>query len=195
MPRCGAASEPHRRFSLARDGYSAGVTTRRVGLAVVVSAVVAAPLVFALGPAAASPAGVQPRDDDDTQVVITGRVDVGPEERVGDVVILNGDARIGGEVDGSVFALNGDVRGSGSVRHGVHAVNGRVGLTENARVGGDVTSDDKARIAPGATVDGDVKSPSRRFAVGQISAIAAIGIWLAVVVSTLVLGLLWLLIA
>src|SRR5918994_234492 len=113
-PRCGAASEPHRRFSLTRDGYSAGVTTRRVGLAVVVSAVVAAPLVFALGPAAASPAGVQPRDDDYTQVVITGRVDVGPEERVGDVVILNGDARIGGEVDGSVFALNGDVRVSGS---------------------------------------------------------------------------------
>jgi Polymer-forming cytoskeletal len=116
--------------------------------------------------------------------VITGRVDVGSQETVEDVFILNGDVRIAGRVDGSVFAVNGDVTVSGSVRHGVHALNGRVVLSENARVGGDVTSRDKARVAPGARVDGDVESPGRRFAAGRIGAFAALGVWLAITAST-----------
>ena len=54
------------------------------------------------------------------------------------VVILNGDARINGRVDGSVFALNGDVIVRGTVKHDVHAFNGRVIVEGGARVGGDV---------------------------------------------------------
>jgi hypothetical protein len=128
-------------------------------------------------------------------VVITGRVVVAQDEMVGDVVLLNGDARINGSVDGSVFALNGDVTVRGSVRHNVIATNGRVVVLGGARIGGDVTSREKARISPGATVDGDVKSVGRRFALGQIGVVAAILIWLAVILSTLVFGLLFLLIA
>jgi hypothetical protein len=74
-------------------------------------------------------------------------------------------------------------------------VNGRVIVEGGARVGGDVTSRETARISPGATVDGDVKSVSRRFALGQVGVVAAILLWLAVIVSTLVFGLLLLLIA
>jgi hypothetical protein len=120
---------------------------------------------------------------------------VAPQEKVGDVVILNGDARINGSVDGSVFALNGDVTVRGSVRHDVTALNGRVVADGGARIGGDVTSRERARISPGATVDGDVKSVSRRFALGQIGVVAVLLIWFAVGLSTLVFGLLLLLIA
>jgi hypothetical protein len=167
-----------------------------VGVAFVLSVLVAAPSLLVAVPAVAAPGGTQPRDrDDDTQVVITGRVVVASDETVGDVVILNGDARINGSVDGSVFALNGDVIVRGSVEDDVIAMNGRVVAEGGSRIGGDVTSRERARISSGATVDGDVKSVSRRFALGQIGIVAAILIWLAVAVSTLVFGLLLLLIA
>jgi Polymer-forming cytoskeletal len=172
------------------------VSRRRIGVAVLLGALVALPLLLVAGPAAGAPAPTQTRDNsDDNQVVITGRVIVGPDERVDNVVILNGDARINGRADGSVFALNGDVIVRGTVKHDVHAFNGRVIVEGGARVGGDVTSREKARISPGATVDGDVKSVGRRYALGQIGLIAALLVWLAVVLSTLVLGVLLILIA
>jgi hypothetical protein len=172
------------------------VIRRGACAAFVVGALVAATSLVVAAPAVAAPSGTQPRNrDDDTQVVITGRVVVAQQETVGDVAILNGDAQINGSVDGSVFALNGDVTVRGSVKDDVIAVNGRVIVEGGARVGGDVTSRETARISPGATVDGDVKSVSSRFALGQVDIVAAILVWLAVVASTLVFGLLLLLIA
>jgi hypothetical protein len=161
----------------------------------VLSAMLAASSVLVAAPAGAAPTGTQPEDRDDSQVVVTGRVVVAAQETVGDVVILNGDARINGSVDGSVFALNGDVTVRGSVSDDVIAMNGRVVAEGGARIGGDVTSRERARISAGATVDGDVKSVSRRFALGQIGIVAILLIWFAVGVSTLVFGLLLLLIA
>jgi hypothetical protein len=172
------------------------VTRRRRGAAVLLlSTLLAALSVLAAVPAFAAPGGVQPRDPDETQVVLSGRVIVAENETVGDVVILNGDARINGSVDGTVFALNGDVLVNGSVSDDVIAMNGRVVAGGGARIGGDVASRDDARISPGATVEGDVESVSRRFAFGQVGLVAAIVIWVAVIVSTLVFGLLLLLIA
>jgi hypothetical protein len=172
------------------------VTRRGVCAAVVAGALVAATFLVVAAPAVAAPSGTQPGNrDDDTQVVITGRVVVAQQETVGDIGILNGDARINGSVDGSVFALNGDVIVRGSVKDDVIAVNGRVIAEGGARIGGDVTSRETARISSGATVDGDVKSVSSRFALGQVGIVAALLLWLAVVVSTLVFGLLLLLIA
>jgi cytoskeletal protein CcmA (bactofilin family) len=162
------------------------VIRRGVCAAVIAGVLVAASSLVVAAPAGAALGGTQPRNrDDDTQVVITGRVVVAQQETVGDVAILNGDARINGSVDGSVFALNGDVTVRGSVKDDVIAVNGRVIAEGGARIGGDVTSREKARISPGATVDGDVKSVSRRFALGQVGVVAAILLWLAVIVSTL----------
>jgi cytoskeletal protein CcmA (bactofilin family) len=178
-----------------RDGYSDGVVRRALVAALVLAAFIALAAVASALPAGATPAGTQPRDRDDTQVVVTGRVVVAQNESVGDVVILNGDARINGRVDGSVFALNGDVFVRGSVKDDVTAFNGRVTVNGGARVGGDVTSRESARISTGATVDGDVKSVGRRFALGQVGIVAVVLLWLAVGVSTLVFGMLLLLIA
>ena len=176
-------------------GSYTGVIRRRIGISFVLTVLVAAPALLVAAPAAGAPAGTQPGDRDDSQVVVTGRVVVGEQETVGTVVILNGDARVNGSVDGSVFALNGDVIVRGSVSDDVTALNGRVIADGGARIGGDVTSRERARISPGATVDGDVKSVSRRFALGQIGLVALLVIWVAVGLSTLVFGLLLLLIA
>jgi hypothetical protein len=172
------------------------VTRPRLGL-LLASTAIAALCVMQAVPAAAAPApaGTQPRNGDDTQVVVTGRVLVRQNERVGDVVILNGDARINGRVDGSVFALNGDVVVAGSVKNDVTAFNGRVTVAGGARVGGDVTSRESARISSGATVNGDVKSVGRRYALGQIGVVAIVLLWLAIGLSTLVFGVLLLLVA
>jgi hypothetical protein len=179
-----------------RRGSQNGVTRRRLGVAaLLLTAMLAAPLVLVAAPAFAAPAGTQPRDPDERQVVISGRVVVAENETVGDVVILNGDARINGSVDGTVFALNGDVIVRGSVSDDVIATNGRVTAAGGARIGGDVASREDARISPGATVEGDVESVSRRFALGQVGLVAAIVIWLAVIVSTLLFGVLLLLVA
>lgn len=184
------------RFASARGGYRYSVVRRGVGV-FVLGATVATLFVTAALPAGAAPAGTQPqpRGRDDTQVVITGRVVVAQNERVGDVVILNGDAVVNGRVDGSVFALNGDVLVRGSVKDSATALNGRVTVAGGARVGGDVTSRESARISSGATVDGDVRSVSRRFGLGQVGVVALVLLWLAVGASTLVFGLLLLLIA
>lgn len=172
------------------------MTRLRVGVALFLSLLIGAPALFVATPAAAAPDRTQPRDgDEDRQVVISGRVVVASDETVGDVVILNGDARINGSVDGSVFALNGDVIVRGSVEDNVIALNGRVVAEGGSRIGGDVTSRERARISPGATVVGDVKSVNRRFAFGQIGLVALLVVWFAVGLSTLVFGLLLLLIA
>jgi hypothetical protein len=170
--------------------------TRRLGL-LLASTALAVLCVIQAVPAAAVPApdGTQPRDRDDTQVVVTGRVVVAQNERVGDVVILNGDARINGRVDGSLYALNGNVVVAGSVKNDVTAFNGRVTVAGGARVGGDVTSRESARISAGATVNGDVKSVGRRYALGQIGVVAIVLLWLAIGLSTLVFGVLLLLVA
>jgi hypothetical protein len=173
------------------------VIRRGICAVLTLGVLVATPFLLVAGPAAAGPpVPTQTRDgNDDAQVVITGQVIVARDERVGNVVILNGDAVINGRVDGSVFAANGDVIVRGTVKDDVHAFNGRVIVEGGARVGGDVTSREKARISPGATVVGDVKSVNSRFSLGWAGAVAAIVIWLAIVLSTLVLGLLLLVIA
>jgi len=170
------------------------VIRRSLGV-LLLGATVAALWVMAALPAGAAPSQTQPRGRDDTQVVITGRVVVAENERVGDVVILNGDAVVNGRVDGSVFALNGDVLVRGSVRNDAIAFNGRVTVAGGARVGGDVTSRDSARISAGATVAGDVRSVGRRFGLGQFGLVALVLLWLALGASTLVFGVLLLLVA
>jgi len=166
-----------------------------MGVALVLSVLLAVASVLVAAPAVAAPGGTQPRGGDGNQVVITGRVVVASQEKVDNVVILNGDTLINGRVDGSVFALNGDVTVRGFVRHNAIATNGRVVVAGGAHVGGDVTSREHARISPRATVDGDVRSVNRRFALGGLGIAAAVILWFAVVVSTLVFGLLMLVIA
>lgn len=128
------------------------------------------------------------RDDDGARVVITGRVDVGAQERTDSVVIFHGPAVINGDVNGSVVAFDGDVRVRGHVDDNVVALRGRATIAAGATVGGDVVSSRRPIVASGARVDGDI----RRVNVGNFFRsfgwLLWLGWWLAVGVSMFVLG-------
>lgn len=138
--------------------------------------------------AVAAPASAQAEGSADDQIVLTGRAEVRAGERVNTVVILDGPAVIDGSVDGSVVALNGDVRVTGTVDDAVVALRGRAIVESGARVGGDVVSSESPQVAPGATVDGDIRTS--RFSFRALGWFLWAAWWVAVTVSVLVLGLL-----
>jgi hypothetical protein len=144
----------------------------------------------------APPAAAQTRrKSDGPRVVLTGRVEVGANERTDTVVIFDGPAVIDGDVNGAVVAFNGDVRVRGNVDEAVVVFRGRAIIEEGATVGEDVVSSRPPRVAPGATVNGDVRRVRFANAFRALGWLLWLAWWLAVSVSTFVLGLLVLLLA
>lgn len=142
-------------------------------------------------------AGARAAEGDD-RIVISGGTVVGPGQTAGDVIVLDGAVRIAGRATGDVVAVGGPVHITGRVDGDVAAVSDRAFLAPTARIGGDLLyGDERPVIARGARVDGSIKdenwvdtlsSPGWAFA-GQFAW------WLAVSVSTLVVGVLLLLLA
>ncbi len=165
------------------------MTRRHVRSTLAVLALVPITLVMIAGPAAAA------RLQENDQVVISGRIDVPEGQTVGDVVILHGPVTVEGTVDGDLFALNGDVTISGEVTGDVVVANGDVSLADGAHVGGDLVSRTTASVAAGAAVDGQRKTFDAQILLGRLRWISAIAVWIAVTVSTFVLGALLLLFA
>ena len=146
-------------------------------------------VLFALVPAGSALAA--PGDD---RIVLVGDVLVERDDVAGDVVVADGDVVIRGTVDGDVIVADGDVTIRGAVDGDVVTFAGTATLGRRARVGGDLNYvDEKPVITPGAQVDGETK----RFS-GELKGVGAgiaIGFWIAVSVSLLLLGLLLALLA
>jgi hypothetical protein len=123
-------------------------------------------------------------------VVLTGRLEVRPDDRIDDAVIFDGDATVDGDVAGTVTAFNGDITISGTVDGDVIALNGRVTLTDGASIGGDVVSSEDPDIAPGATVGGTVRRQPVNWDVEGFAIASRIAYWVAASVSSFILGLL-----
>jgi hypothetical protein len=155
-----------------------------------VAALVAGAAMSIASPAAAK--GDAAPGDDGPTVVVTGRVTVPEGRRTDAVIIVDGPADVAGRVEGPVIAANGDVRVSGTVDEDVVALNGRAVIADGARVGGDVVSSDEPRVAAGAAVDGKVERVKFNNFFNALGWVLWIVWWLAVTVSTLLLGLvLW----
>jgi hypothetical protein len=140
------------------------------------------------------PAAAWAQDDEggesDDQVILTGRAEIAEGTTVDDVVIFDGPAVIAGTVRQSVVAFNGDVTVSGEVGDHVVAFNGRVTVESGASVGGDVRSRRAADIAEDADVQGTVGGIRwERYSWFE----GRFALWGFMTVSTLVLGLLLLL--
>jgi hypothetical protein len=129
--------------------------------------------------------------DAEEQVVISGDVNVPHGATVGDVVVVDGSVSVAGRVDGDVIAVSGPVRVAGTVDGSISAVSDRVTLLPGARVTGDVLyGDERPSIARSATVGGEVSDEGwQELADFPWGAVGAVGWWLAVSISTLVLGL------
>ena len=117
-------------------------------------------------------------------------------QTVGDVVVVDGSVRINGRVTGDVVAISAPVRINGPVEGDVVSIAERVVIGAGGRVNGDLSYVDEK---PLITVPGAVGGKTEKLKFDDIftpwSAIAAwIALWLAVSVSSLLLGLalLWL---
>jgi hypothetical protein len=135
---------------------------------------------------AAPAADAAPRD----QVVISGAVVVPRDQVLGDVVVVDGPVNIAGHVTGDVVVVNGVVTLAGTVDGDVVTVVKRAQLLPTARVGGDLHyGEKKPVIAPGAQVAGEVSHGGWANLGTGVSWAVRLLFWLAVTVSTLVLGL------
>ncbi|MGH2597080.1 MAG: hypothetical protein ACRDH7_14120 [Actinomycetota bacterium] len=125
------------------------------------------------------------------QVVLLGRVVVPRGELVGEVVVFSGRVTVDGVVRGDVVVLDGQITVSGQVSGSVIALDGSVRLLATAQVGGDVLAHDDVIVADGASVGGRMNQHVSFNLSGPLRAVGAFLSWLAVAVSTLVLGLLF----
>jgi cytoskeletal protein CcmA (bactofilin family) len=124
-------------------------------------------------------------------VVITGGVTVPAGRTAGDVVVVDGTVRIAGHVTGDVVSVSGPVRVTGRVDGDLIAVSDRAFLGSTARVGGDLRyGDERPVLARGASVGGKVSNEDWADAANGWGWVSLIGWWLAVSVSTLVVGVL-----
>lgn len=155
----------------------------RAAIAVLLSALLA--LSLAAGSASAA----------SDRVVITGGAVVSAGQTAGDVVVLDGAVRIAGRVTGDVVSVSGPVRVTGRVDGDLIAVSDRAFLGPAARVGGDLRyGDERPVLAPGASVGGEISNEDWADAVNGWGWVSAFVWWLAVSVSTLIVGalLVWL---
>ena len=158
--------------------------------------------------AAAVPAGAQTGGitSSDRRISISGDVEVARGEVVSGpvaavdgsvfvrgkvtdyVVVGDGNLIVSGRVTRGVVVVHGNAVISGHVGGDVVALTGRVTVTRTGSVGGDVVSRRDPHIAPG-TVDGEVRSVDLRgIFTGVIIGFLAY-LWLAVTISTALLGL------
>lgn len=129
------------------------------------------------------------------RVVITGGAVVAPGQTAGDVLVLDGAVTIAGRVTGDVVAVSGPVRVLGRIDGDLIAVSDRTTLASTARVGGDLRyGDERPVLAPGARVGGEISNENWADAASGWGWVSAFAWWLAVSVSTLIVGalLVWL---
>jgi hypothetical protein len=143
--------------------------------------------------ASAPPASAQERDENDI-VVLIGPATVAEGENVEAVVVFDGSVRMDGTSD-DVVMFNGPVTITGTVRGNVVSFNGRVTVRSGATVTGDVVSRSAPTIEEGATVRGDVRRGPGELFREPFPFFGYLAAWLAVSVSVLLLGLIFILLA
>jgi hypothetical protein len=127
--------------------------------------------------------------------VISGGAVVPAGQTAGDVVVIDGTVTIAGRVTGDVVSISGPVRVTGRVDGDLVAVSDRAFLGPAARVGGDLRyGDERPVLASGARVNGKIGKEDWADATNGWGWVSTLGWWLAVSVSTLIVGalLVWL---
>jgi Polymer-forming cytoskeletal len=142
----------------------------------------------------AAPAWAQSSQSPEPYVVLSGPANVPQGQQVGDLVVFHGSSNVAGTIDGSLTAFDAPVTISGRVNGNVTVFNGRVELQRGANVTGDVVSQSAPVVASGATIGGTTSRLQTRTNWDGFGLASRLASWLAVSVSTLVVGLvlLWL---
>jgi len=142
----------------------------------------------------ATPAWAQEAQGQEAFVVLSGRADVPQGQTVGDLVVFHGSSTVDGTINGSLTAFDAPVTIAGRVNGDVVVFNGRVELRSGATVTGDLVSRDAPVVASGATIGGERRRVQTNIRWDGFGWVGRLAWWLAVSVSTLVVGLvlLWL---
>jgi hypothetical protein len=145
----------------------------------------------------ATPAWAQDAQDGqagDAFVVLSGPADVPRGRLVGDLVVFHGSSIVDGTVNGSLTAFDAPVTISGRVLGDVVVFKGRVELASGADVTGDVVSQNDPIVAPGARIGGTTGRVQTHVNWAGFGWASALAWWVAVSISTLLIGLvlLWL---
>ena len=122
-------------------------------------------------------------------VVLSGRADVPQGQQVGDLVVFHGSSTVDGTVNGSLTAFDAPITIAGRVNGDVVVFNGRVELRSGANVTGDVVSQQAPVVASGATIGGATRRVQTNLRWDGFGWAGRLPWWLAVSVSTLVVGL------
>src|ERR671935_799861 len=151
-------------------------------------------LLTLLALSSAAPAWAQDAQGPEAFVVLSGRADVPQGQQVGDLVVFHGSSTVDGTVNGSLTAFDAPVTIAGRVNGDVVVFNGRLELRSGANVTGDAVSRDAPVVASGATIGGQRRRVQTNVNWKGFGWAGRLAWWLAVSVSTLVVGLvlLWL---
>lgn len=140
--------------------------------------------------AGAGPALAQRELDTDDLVVLQGDALVSEGETIETVVVFDGSATVEGTAQ-DVVAFNAPVTITGTVTDTIVSFSKRVTIRSGAAVGGDVISRSEPVIEEGATVGGELRGTEEFFR-DPFPFLGRLAAWLAVSISILILGLLFL---
>ncbi len=124
------------------------------------------------------------------QIVLAGRVVVARGQTAGEIVVFTGRVQVAGVVQGDVVVVDGPVMISGQVSGSVISFDGSVHLAGTAQVAGDVIAREEVQAASGAQIGGQVRAHAPFTFTTPARVLGRFASWLAVSVSTLLLGLL-----
>jgi hypothetical protein len=149
--------------------------------------------VLTMAPASAQAEG--PPGEDDSQIVLTGRLLVAADEMVDTALIFDGPALVEGTVRESLLVFNGDTEITGTVEEDVFVFNGDVVVRSSAVIEGDLITQGTPQVEEGATIRGDQKGVATKIDFEAVGFGGRVLWWVAYSVSVLILGLLLLLFA
>ena len=107
-------------------------------------------------------------EEDDSQIVLTGRLEIAADETVDTALIFNGPALVEGTVRESLLVFNGDAEITGTVEEDVFVFNGDVVVRSSAVLEGDLITQRTPQVEEGATVRGDQKGLPTDFDIDTI---------------------------
>ena len=152
---------------------------------------------FVVAVALAAPASAQSSDEltDRDQIVLNGRLVVAEGDTADSAVLFHGSATIAGTVTESVVVFDGATEISGHVQQDVLVFSGPVTVRSGAQIDGDLITSETPTVESGATVVGEQQGISTQFDAQAFGVASRFAWWLSYSISTLILGLLLLLIA
>ena len=149
--------------------------------------------VLALAPSALAQADGNDATDAD-QIVLHGELVVAEGETVDAAVIFDGPARVEGTVIEALVVFNGRVEITGTVRRDVVVFNGEVVVRAGAQIDGNLVTRGTTTVEEGAVIGGEQRSLAGTDWT-DIGLAGRFAWWVAYTISTLILGLILLLVA